>query len=245
MSWQPDQFWLSCRKLASEDQARVFITDALLTTLMCAPRSVYSWDIVVTRAGARRGSHQALRCMAEAYLAVLPCFPPGCARSSPAVCLRLNSRRLSIIRQAAAPAWQCVSAATWVEAAAALSAHWSIWGHPRCCACCGPAGDKLFFDKRDGSNLDLLTVAETAPEAVPEDKDNINGVQHLSIEATATNQAFSQQAGPLATWCTGVSPCPPPSCCASAALGLSRLAQASFSIKAVSQRPGLRLACTF
>ena len=66
---------------------------------------------------------------------------------------------------------------------------------PRCCACFRPAGDKLFFDKRDGSNLDLLTVAETAPEAVPEDKDNINGVQHLSIEATATNQAFSQQAG--------------------------------------------------
>ena len=52
------------------------------------------------------------------------------------------------------------------------------------------AGDKLFFDKRDGSNLDLLTVAETAPEPVLEDKDNINGVQHLSIEATATNQAL-------------------------------------------------------
>ena len=50
--WQADHLWLPCRKLASEDQARVFITDALLTTLMCAPRSVYSWDIVVTRAGA-------------------------------------------------------------------------------------------------------------------------------------------------------------------------------------------------
>ena len=80
------------------------MTDVLLTSLMCAPRSVYSWDIVVTR-----------------------------------------------------------------------------------------AGDKLFFDKRDGSNLDYLTVAETAPESVLEEKDNINGVQQLSQEATGVNQAFSQQ----------------------------------------------------
>lgn len=92
------------RKLASEDKAQVFMTDVLLTSLMCAPRSVYSWDIVVTR-----------------------------------------------------------------------------------------AGDKLFFDKRDGSNLDYLTVAETAPESVLEEKDNINGVQQLSQEATGVNQAFSQQ----------------------------------------------------
>ena len=95
---------LGCRKLASEDKATVFMTDVLLTSLMCAPRSVYSWDIVVTR-----------------------------------------------------------------------------------------AGDKLFFDKRDGSNLDYLTVAETAPESVLEEKDNINGVQQLSQEATGVNQAFSQQ----------------------------------------------------
>ena len=83
----------------------MFITDSLLTTLMCAPRSVYSWDILATR-----------------------------------------------------------------------------------------AGDKLFFDKRDGSNLDLLTVAETAPDPLPEDKDAVNGVQQLSVEATAINQNFSQQA---------------------------------------------------
>lgn len=80
------------------------MTDVLLTSLMCAPRSVYSWDIVVTK-----------------------------------------------------------------------------------------AGGKLFFDKRDGSNLDYLTVAETAPESVLEERDNINGVQQLSQEATAVNQAFSQQ----------------------------------------------------
>ena len=101
---QQKKSFLCCRKLASEDKATVFMTDVLLTSLMCAPRSVYSWDIVVTR-----------------------------------------------------------------------------------------AGDKLFFDKRDGSNLDYLTVAETAPESVLEEKDNINGVQQLSQEATAVNQAFSQQ----------------------------------------------------
>ena len=82
----------------------MFITDTLLTTLMCTPRSVYSWDIVITCAGGR-----------------------------------------------------------------------------------------LFFDKRDGSTLDLLTVAETSPEQIAEDKDNINGVQQLSVEATALNQNFSQQ----------------------------------------------------
>lgn len=36
-------------------------------------------------------------------------------------------------------------------------------------------------------------VAETAPEAVAEEKDSINGVQQLSKEATAVNQHFSQQ----------------------------------------------------
>ena len=31
----------------------MFITEALLTTLMCAPRSVYSWDVVITRAAGK------------------------------------------------------------------------------------------------------------------------------------------------------------------------------------------------
>ena len=29
------------------------MTDVLLTSLMCAPRSVYSWDIVVTKVGGK------------------------------------------------------------------------------------------------------------------------------------------------------------------------------------------------
>ncbi|KAK6154728.1 hypothetical protein DH2020_008976 [Rehmannia glutinosa] len=39
------------RRLANEDKATVFATDTILSTLMCAPRSVYSWDIVVQRVG--------------------------------------------------------------------------------------------------------------------------------------------------------------------------------------------------
>ncbi|CAM8988138.1 unnamed protein product [Rhodiola kirilowii] len=92
------------RRLASEDKATVFATDTILSTLMCAPRSVYSWDIVVQR-----------------------------------------------------------------------------------------VGNKLFFDKRDGSQLDLLSVHETSQEPLPEAKDDINSAHSLSVEAAYINQNFSQQ----------------------------------------------------
>ena len=39
------------RDLAKKGVGRVFATDALITTLMCATRSVYSWDIIVERQG--------------------------------------------------------------------------------------------------------------------------------------------------------------------------------------------------
>ncbi|KAF5837662.1 eukaryotic translation initiation factor 3 subunit D [Dunaliella salina] len=52
---------------------------------------------------------------------------------------------------------------------------------------------KIFIDRRATSNLNFLTVNETAPDEIPEDKDNINGVQQLALEATAINQNFSQQ----------------------------------------------------
>ncbi|KAK1378736.1 Eukaryotic translation initiation factor 3 subunit D [Heracleum sosnowskyi] len=92
------------RRFANEDKATVFATDAILATLMCAPRSVYSWDIVVQR-----------------------------------------------------------------------------------------VGNKLFFDKRDGSQLDLLAVHETSQEPLPEGKDDINSAHSLSVEAAYVNQNFSQQ----------------------------------------------------
>ncbi|OIT24459.1 eukaryotic translation initiation factor 3 subunit d [Nicotiana attenuata] len=92
------------RRLANEDKATVFATDTILSTLMCAPRSVYSWDIVVQR-----------------------------------------------------------------------------------------VGNKLFFDKRDGSQLDLLSVHETSQEPLPDVKDDINSAHSLSVEAAYINQSFSQQ----------------------------------------------------
>ncbi|KAF9610600.1 hypothetical protein IFM89_023488 [Coptis chinensis] len=92
------------RRLANEDKATVFATDAILSTLMCAPRSVYSWDIVIQR-----------------------------------------------------------------------------------------VGNKLFFDKRDGSQLDLLSVNETSQEPLPEAKEDINSAYSLSVEAAYINQNFSQQ----------------------------------------------------
>lgn len=92
------------RRLANEDKATVFATDAILSTLMCAPRSVYSWDIVVQR-----------------------------------------------------------------------------------------VGNKLFLDKRDGSQLDLLAVHETSQEPLPDLKDDINSMHSLSVEAAYINQNFSQQ----------------------------------------------------
>ncbi|KAG6756034.1 hypothetical protein POTOM_039451 [Populus tomentosa] len=92
------------RRLANEDKATVFATDNILATLMCATRSVYSWDIVVQR-----------------------------------------------------------------------------------------VGNKLFFDKRDGSQLDLLSVHKTSQEPLPEAKDDINSAYSLSVEAAYINQNFSQQ----------------------------------------------------
>ncbi|XP_047948221.1 eukaryotic translation initiation factor 3 subunit D-like [Salvia hispanica] len=93
------------RRLANEDKATVFATDSILSTLMCAARSVYSWDIVVQR-----------------------------------------------------------------------------------------VGNKLFLDKRDGSQLDLLAVHETSQEPLPDTKDDINSMHSLSVEAAYINQNFSQQA---------------------------------------------------
>lgn len=92
------------RRLAEEDKATVFATDAILAALMCTPRSIQSWDMVVQR-----------------------------------------------------------------------------------------VGNKLFLDKRDGSQLDLLTVNETAQEQLPENKDDINSAHSLAVEATYINQNFSQQ----------------------------------------------------
>merc|ERR1712112_472856 len=92
------------RLVKTESKANVFVTDAILATLMCAGRSVYSWDIVVQK-----------------------------------------------------------------------------------------IGGKVFLDKRDNTEFDLLTVSETAAEPPQEEGTNLNSPRNLALEATFVNHNFSQQ----------------------------------------------------
>uniref|UniRef100_A0A069DVH3 Eukaryotic translation initiation factor 3 subunit D n=1 Tax=Panstrongylus megistus TaxID=65343 RepID=A0A069DVH3_9HEMI len=54
-------------------------------------------------------------------------------------------------------------------------------------------GDKLFFDKRDNTEFDLLTVNETSVEPPCDDSTSINFPRNLALEATFINHNFSQQ----------------------------------------------------
>lgn len=55
-------------------------------------------------------------------------------------------------------------------------------------------GDKLFMDKRDNTELDLLTVNETSVEPPTDDGNaTLNSPRNLAIEATFINHNFSQQ----------------------------------------------------
>merc|ERR1711907_464348 len=90
-------------RLLAETDAQVFATDQVLSVLMAAPRSVYSWDVVVTK---RDG--------------------------------------------------------------------------------------KIFFDKRDNSSIDFLSVNETANET-PASDTSINSAASLAQEATCINQNITQQ----------------------------------------------------
>jgi len=93
------------RKLVkAEPKANVFVTDAILATLMCATRSVYSWDIVVDK-----------------------------------------------------------------------------------------IGGKIFFDKRENTEFDLLTVSETSSEPPQDEGSSHNSPRNLALEATFVNHNFSQQ----------------------------------------------------
>ena len=55
----------------------------------------------------------------------------------------------------------------------------------------------IFFDKRDSSQFDFLTVSETANDPPLSDEakgpDDVNAPERLSLEATMINQNFSQQ----------------------------------------------------
>lgn len=54
-------------------------------------------------------------------------------------------------------------------------------------------GDKLFFDKRDNTEFDLLTVNETSVEPPQDDGNSLNSPRNLALEATFINHNFSQQ----------------------------------------------------
>ncbi|KAM0802440.1 putative eukaryotic translation initiation factor 3 subunit D [Usnea florida] len=41
------------QELAEKDEATIFATDNIISMLMCAPRSVYSWDLVITKQGSK------------------------------------------------------------------------------------------------------------------------------------------------------------------------------------------------
>jgi translation initiation factor 3 subunit D len=41
------------QELADKDEATIFATDNILSMLMCAPRSVYSWDIIIIKQGGK------------------------------------------------------------------------------------------------------------------------------------------------------------------------------------------------
>ncbi|XP_049853013.1 eukaryotic translation initiation factor 3 subunit D-like [Schistocerca gregaria] len=54
-------------------------------------------------------------------------------------------------------------------------------------------GDKLFFDRRDNTEFDLLTVNETSVEPPQDDGNSLNSPRNLALEATFINHNFSQQ----------------------------------------------------
>lgn len=54
-------------------------------------------------------------------------------------------------------------------------------------------GNKLFMDKRDNTNFDMLTVNETAVDPPQEEAASLNSPNKLSLEATFINHNFSQQ----------------------------------------------------
>ena len=55
-------------------------------------------------------------------------------------------------------------------------------------------GGKVFLDKRDNTEFDLLTVSETSAEPPQEEGTNLNSPRNLALEAIFVNHNFSQQA---------------------------------------------------
>jgi translation initiation factor 3 subunit D len=54
-------------------------------------------------------------------------------------------------------------------------------------------GGKIFFDKRENTEFDLLTVSETSSEPPQDEGNSTNSPRNLALEATFINHNFSQQ----------------------------------------------------
>ncbi len=54
-------------------------------------------------------------------------------------------------------------------------------------------GDKIFFDKRDGSSLDMPTVDENAAEQPSANESTLNAPLPLAAEAALVNSSFLQK----------------------------------------------------
>ena len=54
-------------------------------------------------------------------------------------------------------------------------------------------GRKIFLDKRDNTEFDLLTVSETAAEPPQDEGTSLNSPRNLALEATFINHNYSQQ----------------------------------------------------
>merc|ERR1712088_763304 len=54
-------------------------------------------------------------------------------------------------------------------------------------------GEKIFLDKRDNTEFDLLTVSETAAEPPQDEGTSLNSPRNLALEATFINHNYSQQ----------------------------------------------------
>merc|ERR1712025_359169 len=54
-------------------------------------------------------------------------------------------------------------------------------------------GGKIFLDKRDNTEFDLLSVSETAAEPPQDEGSSLNSPRNLALEATFINHNFSQQ----------------------------------------------------
>jgi len=106
---------LECRPwwVAKKGAGTVFATDAMVAAIMCTARSVYGWDLVVTK-----------------------------------------------------------------------------------------QDGKIFLDRRDDSNFDLLTVSETAQDPISDEKDNING------EAASGNSCLLAFIQPQGSHMVGINPAP-------------------------------------